>query len=49
MNSASPAVKARFTETLDEAITEALIHITADNARAWFRLAGQSTVKVKML
>jgi transposase len=32
------ALKARSTETLDEAITEALIHITADNARAWFRL-----------
>lgn len=32
------ALKARSTETLDQAITEALLHITADNARAWFRL-----------
>jgi len=32
------ALKARSTETLDQAITEALMHITADNARAWFRL-----------
>lgn len=31
------ALKARSTETLDQAITEALIHITPDNARAWFR------------
>ena len=32
------ALKARSTETLDQAISEALLHITADNARAWFRL-----------
>lgn len=32
------ALKARSTESLDQAITEALMHITADNARAWFRL-----------
>jgi transposase len=32
------ALKARSTETLDQAITEALTHITTDNARAWFRL-----------
>ena len=32
------AIKARSTETLDQAITEALFNITADNARAWFRL-----------
>ena len=31
-------LKARSTETLDQAITEALMHVTADNARAWFRL-----------
>jgi len=35
-------LKARSTETLDQAITEALIHITADNARAWFRLSMDS-------
>ena len=32
------ALKARSTETLDQAITAALLHITVDNARAWFRL-----------
>jgi len=32
------AIKARSTETLDQAITEALFNITADNARAWFKL-----------
>lgn len=32
------AIKARSTETLDQAVTDALLHITADNARAWFRL-----------
>jgi transposase len=32
------AIKARSTETLDRAITEALLLITADNAKAWFRL-----------
>ena len=32
------AIKARSTETLDQAITEALQLITADNAQAWFRL-----------
>lgn len=31
--------KARTKETLDQAITEALPQITADNAQAWFRLA----------
>ena len=31
--------KARTKETLDQAITEALPRITADNAQAWFRLA----------
>ena len=44
------AIKARSTETLDQAITEALLLITADNAKAWFRLSmRQSTVNVKML
>jgi transposase len=33
------AIKARSTETLDQAIDEALNHITADNAKAWFRLS----------
>ena len=32
------ALKARSTESLDQAVTEALLHITTDNARAWFRL-----------
>ena len=36
------AIKARSTETLDQAITEALHHITPDNARAWFRLCTSS-------
>jgi transposase len=36
------AIKARSTETLDQAITEALLLITADNARAWFRLSMSS-------
>ena len=31
--------KARTKETLDQAITDALPSITADNAQAWFRLA----------
>ncbi len=30
--------KPRTKETLDQAITEALPHITAENAKAWFRL-----------
>ena len=33
------AAKARSQETLDQAITEALPHITSGNAQAWFRLA----------
>jgi transposase len=33
------AAKARSKETLDQAITEALPHITPANAHAWFRLA----------
>jgi transposase len=33
------AAKARSKETLDQAITEALPHITSSNAQAWFRLA----------
>ncbi len=36
------AIKARSTEALDQAITEALLHITPDNARAWFRLSMDS-------
>ena len=32
------AAKARSTEALDQAITEALPCITSDNAKAWFRL-----------
>ena len=32
------AAQARSKEALDQAITEALPHITPDNARAWFRL-----------
>jgi transposase len=36
------AIKARSTETLDQAITEALRLITADNAKAWFRLCRSS-------
>lgn len=35
-------LKARTTETLDQAITEALRLITEDNARAWFRLCTTS-------
>src|ERR1019366_9294698 len=31
-------IKARSTETHDQAITEALLLITEDNAKAWFRL-----------
>jgi transposase len=31
--------KARTKETLYQAISDALPHITADNAKAWFRLA----------
>jgi transposase len=34
------AAKARTAEALDEAITEALKTITADNAVAWFRHCG---------
>ena len=34
------AVKARTAEALDQAITEALNTITADNAVAWFRHCG---------
>jgi transposase len=33
------AAKARSKEALDQAITEALLHITSGNAQAWFRLA----------
>jgi len=33
-----PAAKARTAEALDQAITEALKTITADNAAAWFHL-----------
>jgi transposase len=33
------AARARTKETLDQAITEALVYITSDNAKAWFRLA----------
>ena len=33
------AAKARSNQTLDQAITEALPLITANNAKAWFRLA----------
>ena len=33
------AAKARTKETLEQTITEALPHITPDNAKAWFRLA----------
>jgi len=36
------AIKARSTETLDQAISEALQRITADNAQAWFRLCMNS-------
>jgi len=32
------SIKARCSESLDQAITEALLLITEDNARAWFRL-----------
>lgn len=32
------ALKARSSEALDKAISEALLHVTADNATAWFRL-----------
>jgi transposase len=32
------ATKARSPETLDQAITNALLHITGNNATAWFRL-----------
>jgi transposase len=35
--------KARTTEALDQAVTEALKTITADNAAAWFRLCGYGT------
>lgn len=41
------ALKARSTETLDQAITEALLHITADNARAWFRLCSYGTFRTQ--
>lgn len=34
------AVKARTAEALDQAVTEALKTITADNAQAWFRHCG---------
>ena len=33
------AAKARSKDTLDQAITDALPHITPGNAQAWFRLA----------
>ena len=36
------AIKARSTETLDQAISETLQLITADNAQAWFRLCMNS-------
>jgi transposase len=35
--------KARTKEALDQAVTEALKTITADNAAAWFRLCGYGT------
>jgi len=34
-------IKARSTETLDQAITEALSLITEENATAWFRLCAE--------
>jgi transposase len=34
--------KARTKETLDQAITDALPHITPANAHAWFRIAMNS-------
>lgn len=34
------SVKARTKEALDQAITELLPQITADNAQAWFRFSG---------
>jgi len=34
----SKSVKARSKGTLDQAITEALTHISTDDAKAWFRL-----------
>jgi transposase len=34
------SVKARTTEALDQALTQALHTITADNAKAWFRHCG---------
>jgi transposase len=34
------AVKARSAQALEQAITEALKTITADNAAAWFRYCG---------
>lgn len=37
------AAKARTSEALDQAITEALKTITADNAAAWFRHSGYGT------
>ena len=44
------ALKARTAEALEQAITQALPHITPDNARAWFRHCGISyTPQVKML
>ncbi len=36
------AAQARTKETLDQAITEALPHITPANAQAWFRLTSNS-------
>jgi transposase len=39
------AAKARTKETLDQAITEALPHITPDNAKAWFRLKTENALE----
>ena len=33
------AARAQTKETLNQAITEALVYITSDNAKAWFKLA----------
>ena len=37
------SAKARTAEALDQAVTQALQTITADNARAWFRHCGHRT------
>jgi transposase len=43
------AAKARTAEALDQAITEALKTITADNAAAWFRHCGYGTATLEPL